>query len=358
MRGASAKRLFGAAALFAALASSCAAISGLDDFGIVDCPAGSTECVEGGALADVVPPPQQETSLAADAGKDTQVGPPACDPQSDPACLPLPVGWTLVAFAAFATGSDAGAPACPTGLDSASDVGEGPAARPDTCECASCTVTAPNACTGAITHEFSPPAGMCETAGAPHANNPPGTCLTDLYTGARDGNKEKLTLPAPTGGACAASAPVAHDDRVTFASRSRVCDDTARCSGGTCDARVPAPFVACIASPKQAADEDRDCPAAFPQKHLVGTGAAFTCPSTCTCGVNRSCSGSVTFYANADCSGGAKLVPADGTCRQPNFVGAYLSYRATTTPATTCTASGSSTATNARVTAARTICCR
>jgi hypothetical protein len=123
---------------------------------------------------------------------------------------------------------------------------------------------------------------------------------------------------------------------------------------------VPAPFVACIASPASTTDDDRACPADYPQKHLVGTGGTATCATSCTCGVNRSCSGAVTFYKDAACAmaGGAVTVPADGTCRQPNFVGAYLAYKATTIPVTTCTTAGTSAATAPRVTPARTICCR
>ncbi|MDB4938939.1 MAG: hypothetical protein JWP87_5911 [Labilithrix sp.] len=353
MRGVTARVFAAAGLLTAALVSSCASLSGLDGFGLVGCPENDAECNDAGLSPDVTSGGKDSSMPPADAANDTQSGPPACDTKTDPACLPLPVGWTLVAMA---SAPDAGAPACPTGLATASDVGETPSARTDTCQCATCSVTQSASCAGAIAQAFGGP--TCPTAGTSLSNNPPGNCLQDLFTGDRTGGTNKLTLPAPTLGQCTAAAPVLHADRVDFAARSRICDDTGRCSGGFCDARVPAPFVACIASPPSTADDDRACPPDFPQKHLVGAAATFTCGATCACNVTKSCTGSVTFYSDAACATGAKLVPADGTCRDPGFTGAYLSYKATTTPATTCTVTGNSTATNARVTPARTVCCR
>jgi hypothetical protein len=343
MRGPSARIVAVAAVLSAALVSSCAALSGLDSFGIVDCVPGSSECADAGALPDAAPDRDEDTST-----------PPSCDPKTDPACLPLPVGWTLVAMAAATDGGPP--PSCPTGLETASDVGEGPTARSDTCQCTSCTVTQPASCAGTITSSFGS-GGVCPSPGTGFGNSPPGNCLADPFVGDRTGSSIKLTLPAATGGQCTAAA-VLDAERVDFAARSRVCDGTARCSGGVCDARVAAPFVACIASPVSAADDDRACPSDYPTKHLVGTAAAFTCGATCTCGVTRSCTGSLTFYSDGACANGAKTVAADAACHDPGFAGAYLSYKATTTPTTTCTSAGTSTATNGRLTAARTICCR
>lgn len=68
---------------------------------------------------------------------DARVGPPACDPSTDPACLALPDGWRLVAVS-----SGAGTPpACPQGYEAPLDVGANPTPRADACECGACTIT-------------------------------------------------------------------------------------------------------------------------------------------------------------------------------------------------------------------------
>ena len=183
-----------------------------------------------------------------------------------------------------------------------------------------------------------------------------GGCNTDLTTGLdRTGLYVKVRLAPVSGGACAADAPLVHPERVQLQNRRRVCDETARCSGNLCDATVPSPFVACVASAKGSGDQG--CPAGFPTKLVAGRANISCNANNCDCNLSKTdCTGALTYYKDAECMTGAAVVTADDTCRNPNTTGTYLAYKITATTATACTPKGASAAT---VTSAdvRTICC-
>lgn len=283
---------------------------------------------------------------------DARVGPPACDPSTDPACLALPDGWRLVAVS-----SGAGTPpACPQGYEAPLDVGANPTPRADACECGACTITQPPSCSGAVQVMFSPNGqGSCESTSTTQSNNPAGQCASDMYTGDATGDRKKYTMPAPSGGACAPGAVATHTDRVDFTDRARVCDGNRRCSGSACDARVDAPYRACFSHPGGVA-----CPAGFAEKHVVGANVAFDCAGTCGCDVaTRSCAPVMNVYNATGCMGTPLSIPIDGTCRTPGFTGSYRSYKVVTTPAATCTNTGGNPlASNVHLTAPTTVCCR
>src|SRR5690606_1766303 len=142
----------------------------------------------------------------------------------------------------------------------------------------------------------------------------------------------------------------------TFGATSALCDDTGRCSGGVCDARIDTPFASCVA---RAGDEA--CPAGFPDKHLVGSeGAELECTGTCGCTVNRApCQGAVHLYSDGSCNVDEVVVPANGLCGGPDLQGADVdSYRVVATSTTTCTGTGSPAASGVQMKNARTVCCR
>lgn len=329
---------------------SCATLSGLEGKEAVDCPDG---CTEGGASA-----PDAATDRG-DAAVDAAVadtGPPACDPAKDVECIPLPVGWSLVARAPLASGAP---PACPTGMANASTVEEGPQTRGDTCTCETCSVTASATCSGNLQHSWGDGAGAeCNdgaTSSAFYKNSVAGTCYTDIPGSWGEAERNRFSLPSPSGGGCSI-APTKNAGRVIYEARALLCDDTSRCSGGFCDGRIDAPFASCVA---RAGDEA--CPPGFPQKHVAGTeGADFDC-GACSCDVNRApCQGGVQHFSDVACANLAVTHNANGTCGGPNTRGLRPgSYKVVAMSTTTCTvASNSTTATNLRMKNARTVCCR
>jgi hypothetical protein len=324
--------------------ASCATVSGLADKEAVECPGG---CI------DATTPPQPSASPTSTSTGSSDAGPPPTSDGGDAgAGFVKPDGWELVAVATVANG--AAAPGCPTGFDDASDIGASPSARSDTCECA-CTVTQQAVCAGdpaIVRSDLSNCSQPLSVFG--FSNSPPGGCNSDMSQFDRTGEYYKVRLAPATGGACNAGA-TPHPDRVNFAERRRVCDETSRCSGNVCDATVSAPFTACVASPKGSGD--KACPTSFSNK-LVAGAASVTCDAQdCGCTVNRTCTGSLTFYKDSLCTSGAATVTADDTCRNPNASGSYIRYKVAATPTTTCAGNGTAPAT---VTAndVRTVCCR
>lgn len=331
--------------------ASCATVSGLADKETVDCPGG---CPDGSVAPnptttststnDSAPPPIDDGGLTApDASLD----------------FVKPDGWELVAVAPASGAAGGGAPpACPSGFDDASDVGTNPSATPNTCECATCTITKQGVCAG----QPDVSVGSTVACGSPagpgsYNNNPPGGCNTDLNTALdRTNLYVKVKLAPVTPGTCAAQPATPHPERVQMSNRRRVCDETSRCVGNRCDATVPSPFSACLASAKGSGNQA--CPAEFPTK-LVAGRADVTCNSNnCDCTPSTTdCTGTLTYYKDNACTTGAVSVTADDTCRNPNTSGMYAAYKISATATTSCTADGPAPAT---VTAAdvRTICCR
>lgn len=327
--------------------ASCATVSGLADYGVVDCP---------GGCPDVDGP---DGSIASDSGPGTDsseppvdAGPPACDPKTDVKCMQLPSGWTLAARAPIGNGAPV---ACPAGMSTQTIVQESPTIGQNGCECANCSVTSPATCNGLVAHATGTNANGCPTAGSTSFFKDPmvGTCYGDVPSGPFT-EANKFTLPAAQGGACNAGAVTAHPERASFGPRSELCDDTSRCSGGFCNAEIAAPFATCVVR-----SGDQACPAGFGDKHVVGAdGAALDC-GACTCNVVRAaCTGSVVLYNDPMCLFGGTSVPANGTCGGPDteFDG-FASYKVNATSSTTCTSTAPAPL-NVRMKNARTVCCR
>jgi hypothetical protein len=322
---------------------SCATISGLSDKEAVDCP---SDC-DGG-----LPPPRSDGSI--DGSEVVDTGPPKCDPATNAECMPLPAGWSFVARAGATAESR---PQCPSGTTGATVVREAPTARPDACTCETCTVTTPATCSGQLTYRFSTTTVTCSNDGDPnHYKNPvAGNCYQDLYTaGEWIAEQNRFDLPAPSGGVCSVT-PTPRVDRVSFGATSTICADATRCSGGVCDARVDAPFAACVAR-----SGIEECPAGFSDRHVVGSeGAELDC-GACPCTLNRApCQGAVHLYTDAACTAGQVIVPANGTCGGPETDNnRFDSYKVVATSTTTCNTGGTTAATNARMKNPRTVCCR
>jgi hypothetical protein len=330
------------------LVASCATVSGLDEKEAVDCPGG---CAEGGTAA----PTGADGSTGRTDGSVPDPGPPACDPTKDVECMPLPAGWSLVALAPIAGGQP---PACPSEMAEPSTVEESPSAPATTCTCDGCTVTAPATCSGQVQHAWGSGAGsQCDDGTSPnfYKNTVAGTCYTDLETGFWIAERNRFTLPMPSGGSCSASA-TKHLDRVTYGGQSLLCDDVSRCSGGVCDARIAAPFAVCVA---RAGDEA--CPPGFAEKHVLGSEGAEVDCAACACNMNRApCQGVVNHYADAACMNLLVQLSANGFCGGPDTEGMRPdSYKVVATSTTTCTVTANTVAaTNARMKNARTVCCR
>jgi hypothetical protein len=310
---------------------------------------------DGGGGGGGGPGAEGGTAMLDGGGRDPQQGMPVCDPAHDVSCLALPIGWLLVA-ADVADGAVA-TPAlpCPAGFDAPADMVEGPAVRADACACEGCSVTTQASCAaGAIAAYFSGSSGNCETQIQSLPNNPAGQCNQPPQVGSATGQKTKLTPPGPTGGACAAAPATLRDDRVAYAKRAHTCRDATRCSGGTCDTRVDAPFRACLVN-----DADVPCPSGFDERHVIGAKAAFDCAPCTGCTVTATCKGTTDFFLDAACTNGKVAVATDNTCQAPPYNGTYRSYRYTGAATTTCTASNANVAaSNIRVTSQRTLCCR
>jgi hypothetical protein len=334
--------------VIAALAS-CATVSGLADKETVDCPGGCPE--EGG----VTPTPTSTSTSTTDGSQPKPIDDGGLPPPDASLDFMKPDGWELVAVATVAGGAP---PGCPSGFDDASDVGTNPSATANTCECATCSITKQGVCAGQP-NVFVGTAGACGTpaGNASYTNVPTGGCNTDLSTTLdRTNLYVKAKLAPVTPGTCAADPAVPHPERVQMTNRRRVCDETSRCVGNLCDATVPSPFAACLASAKGSGDQG--CPAGFPTKLVAGRANVVCNSNNCDCNASTpDCTGTLTYYKDTACTTGAAVLVADDTCRNPNTSGTYAAYKINATTMTTCTAKGSAPAT---ITAAdvRTICCR
>ena len=297
-----------------------------------------------------------EASTSSDASGDTgasfpDVVAPSVDGCSGTGCFVMPSGFRLVAF-----GATAKSVACPKGFNAPTDTVEGPALAAGACSCA-CSVTAqPSCATGALAGHFDTAgSGLCDSAGGDLANN---GCGTDGYLGPFGaGNEHKFKPPAPTGGTCSA---VANKDptKLTYAALGRVCEAAVvpQCDGKVCPPSVAAPFGACIGTTGDVA-----CPAGFPNKHVLGTGANFTCSTGCTCGVTATCKGKLNYFASGDCSGAVGMfVIVDDGCHSTDAAGAsFLShaYVPFNPQNVACTKTGSTTPSTPALSEAETICC-
>jgi hypothetical protein len=272
------------------------------------------------------------------------VEPPPCDPTTDPACMPLPEGWTL----AVMIPPDAGAP--PTGFSAPSVVRENPAADPGACSCASCTVKTQGTCSGNIKAKYSSGSG-CGSSDPDLGNKNPGQCEKDIYDGNRGGEHNRFDAPSPQGGSCETNSTLVATKLKSAA--VDIATGAERCDGGVCDARVPAPFRTCLI-----ADSDKACPAGFAEKHVVGDAVTATCGACPACTVSTTCGGTLSIFSDSNCTSGKKTFTF-GVCDDPGLSGSYNSYKYEAAITTNCTAPGGTRdATGVALSHVRALCCR
>jgi hypothetical protein len=290
---------------------------------------------DGGALVDGATPP-----------------PPITDGCSLDGCFELPDDFVLTAYAPDDSGI-----ACPSGFFGGFDTVEGPSVGAGACTCG-CTVTAQPSCTGTIVGHFGTGGAMtCPSAGGDLANTT--ACSTDGFLGPfTAGNEHRYKPPAPSGGACTSSLTKS-ESKLSFAAKGRACLPNAVpvCDGKVCAPALAPPFAACLAHAG-----DATCPPSFPNKHLVGSAATFSCSNACTCSVVSTCKGTLNYYTSSDCSGGASpfTVRVDDACHATDAASStntFGSHRFTADPAT-CAKTGSTTALAPTLVDETTFCCK
>jgi hypothetical protein len=119
----------------------------------------------------------------------------------------------------------------------------------------------------------------------------------------------------PSGGSCSFDAKA--DPTKVTSKALRVCEAPDNCQGAVCGGNV------CVAKAGDVA-----CPASFPVKHLVGAKANITCSSCGACTVDGTCTGTLSFYIDQNCTQGKRDFPVDGTCNSNDAFG--ISYRSYT----------------------------
>ncbi len=342
----------GAVALLAVV--SCSLTTSLDGLsgGAADDALDSSEAGTGAGDKDGSPSSDGSSGGSGGGGLLPDVGAPVVDGCSSAGCFVMPDGFGLVAFGATAHGV-----ACPTGFTSPTDTVEGPTLAAGACSCACSVTTQPSCATGTLVGHFDTAgSGLCDSAGGDLANM---GCGTDGYLGPfGTGNEHRFKPPAPTGGACSATA---NNDpgKLTYAAQGRICAAavTPECNGKVCPPSGAAPFAVCIATTGDVA-----CPAGFPTKHLVGASASFTCSAGCTCGgVTATCKGKVNYFASGDCSGAVGMsVIADDACHSTDAAGASFgshAYVPFTPQNVACTKTGGTTPSTPVLSQSGTVCC-
>jgi hypothetical protein len=323
------------------------------------------EAGEDGAVGDDSSAPMPDAGPGLDATPPSDAGgavPEGGNPcaGSGSACVVVPGGWTLVAFASSQ------ATACPAGFGDTTNLVENPSGA-NACGCGTCSTTTPPTCnagTVGVTYDvaLSVDVGTCDDVGTPPAlaNSPAGGCGTDLDT---EADYEELDLqfkaPPASGGVCGAPGV---PGTLTFGAYDRSCAPAsaaaANCAGGACSPTLAPPYQACI-TPESAGVVA--CPAgALGVQHVVGTAASFSC-SACPCTVSGTCSaGTLTLYPNADC-GHTGTAFTTGDCTNvalsttSSSFGSYR-FRGGTASAITCAATPG-VAEDVTLTNETTICC-
>lgn len=291
-------RLAGATVLVGALIH-CNALTGVDDLGI--------ESGDASIAPDAFTPDGPSTVVdanAPDVGDSSQpIDATVADGCSSASCVDLPLGFELVAVGPTTD-------PCPATFEQPKDVHENPVATNGTCTC-KCSVGGTPICPsnqGLLTTFGTAGAGTCPNNGGTTG----GGCATDGFLGAFDtGNEHRYKPAGPVGGSCTTSG-LADKTKVTFTDL-RVCGANVvpKCESKLCPPTLGGNFTACVA-----ALGDQACPGAFPKKHLVGPDVNVTCANNgCNCSVSATCTGKMSFFASADCSGAADLiVNADDSC--------------------------------------------
>lgn len=267
-------------------------------------------------------------------------------------CEVLPDGFQLVALGAVDV-------PCPSGFTQPFDAVEQPSLDPGACTCG-CNVTQQPACNVGGGNTISLLYGAAGSGTCPSmGQDVPTGCSTAGFLGPFIAYERQYVAPSATlaGGACNASAT--KDDTKLKTLRVRVCQASVipQCDGKICPPS-PAPFASCVAASGALA-----CPAAWPQRHVVGASASFTCGAGCTCAVAGQCNatGTLSYFASGNCSGTAELTyPVNGACNATGGSNvAYASHRYDPAPPTNvrCQSTGASTPSPA-LAQETTICCK
>jgi hypothetical protein len=337
---------------------------GLDAGGLLDTSdAASVGVLDGtvDVMVDQGQPGPSDAAADATAESMSDASPPSpdggpCVPDDSGACFVVPTGWTPIAVDLTDTAT------CPSGFVAPPvEVVEGPTATSSACGCPTCNETALPTCTsGAVHNFFDFNGGQCGTPGQPSQsnNNPPGTCLTDLYTGGWSLISDvQYVPPSASGGSCTAPSSI-QKSGITFAGRGRVCTPSGEAAmncddAGLCAPQLPAPFSVCVSQ-----SGNQSCPAPFSIKHYAGTDVTFNC-AACGCHEVAACAGTMTTFTDGSCQSNAWAVAADGKCRgtgNPNrsngsyiFTGTVASHQ--------CSIISVPTATNLALVNDQTICC-
>jgi hypothetical protein len=226
--------------------------------------------------------------------------------QSGYSCVdPAPVGWSFIAFTA------ASQPACPSELPQSALVDVDVTAAPAQCSC-TCTLDSPPACTGMFLVTIGDQ-GACGTYAADGPAD--GTCI-----GAGTVLPYAQVWP-PAGasaGACKANPVTTKPD--AKATRGQICsgEETfgAGCVGGQVCARVPSPFLTCVAKAGQ-----QVCPSGggYSTLHFAGVLSDTRGCTPCACESPPKCGIAWDLFNNPNCAGNPKVTlhPTD-TCGPTN----------------------------------------
>lgn len=335
----------------ASIVAGCAAITGLDGYDVFPCDDPACSAPDG-AAADS---PSVDGGRRDDAGSNTN---DAADCDKDPsACIVVPAGFELVAAADVGDGgAEAGAPACPAGFAKPSIAGITPAAKADSCTC-DCAITKNGTCSnGQITNVYG--TATCTDQGSPLEIGG-GSCKP---LAANVVAFSKLTAQPTSDGNCSPTQTVMHKERVQWAESTELCAiEASRCSGGRCDVSgLGAPFRVCVASADGTitAANDVACPAGFPDKRVLGTGASFTCGACGACTVSFTCTGTLDAFKNQGCDQLLGTLPVDGVCHPATATGAIKTYRANLTSQNNTCSVANPPATSPVVSTGRAVCCR
>lgn len=232
--------------------------------------------------------------------------------------------------------------ACPAGFD-ASDVVEDPVPAAGSCACGTCAFAGTSCTGGAIVSKYASDT-TCSGTGSNLQGNE-GNCYA--FNGQFISTYAAMLAPAAVPGTCSAPG-VGVPANVTKKER-RVCTPRAdACLDALCS--PPAALAACIAT-----SGDVPCPSSAPNRHLVGSGVALSC-AACSCTTQATCTGTVTFYAGAGCTGATRVLQA-GVCTQVNQASFQSTKWSGTVATQTCANVTPATTATASLDGARTVCC-
>lgn len=309
--------------LFVCAAALLFGCGGAEDSPLFDGGGGSTG--DGGGTSDVIMTPD--------------MGGGNCDVSK---CATIPSGFHAVRL-------NDGNTACPGSWTSTSVV-TSPVAADGACTC-QCNVTQDPGCGSGQIFRFlddttSPTCGTQATTFT--ANN--GGCSQIGAQLLLNHAHYEVDAPPAAGGACQYDAKL--DQGKVSGTPALVCQPPATCVGAICDGGA-----VCVAS-----DGDVDCPSGFPTKTLVGGSATATCGACgATCLATGTCTGTISFFTDQQCTLGKVDFTADGQCK-PNVAvttTAYFSYSYTgSLQSSTCSGTPPPSTATASLDKPVTVCCK